>query len=261
MIPIDLSGKRAIVTGVTSGLGLGISVALSRAGAIVYGCGRTPESDSPVLSYRAQTGEVGVPGLYQACDVRDGDALVEFVGQAARTLGGIDIVVSNAGANRFETPDACTIESWQRNLDLNLRSHWLLAKSARPHLERSGSGVILVITSNHGLATMKGCFPYNVAKTGLFGLVRALAIDWGPAIRTVGIAPGFVWTGASEQWFDSFADSAEALRSTIARHPVGRLGTVEDIGSLCCFLASPLAGFITGTTIVADGGRTAILED
>ena len=98
----------------------------------------------------------------------------------------------------------CTEERWQYNLDLNLASHWRLSKLCKPYLEQSGEGVILLMTSNHAFGTIPGCFPYSVTKTAITGLVRNLAIEWGPAIRTVGVAPGFIDTAGNDTWFDSF---------------------------------------------------------
>jgi NAD(P)-dependent dehydrogenase (short-subunit alcohol dehydrogenase family) len=121
--------------------------------------------------------------------------------------------------------------------------------------------VIIVIGSNHAHSTIPGCFPYNVAKCGLTGLVQSLAIEWGPAIRVVGVAPGFIDTPGNQAWFDGFPDPA-AERARVARiHPVGRIGTPWDVGNLCAFLASSLAGFVSGNTILIDGGRSALMLD
>ena len=91
--------------------------------------------------------------------------------------------------------------------------------------------------------------------------MRALALEWAPGIRTVGIAPGFIDTAGNQTWFDSFPDPSAERRRTERLHPVGRLGTAEEIGVLCAFLACPHAGFISGTTLCVDGGRSALLQD
>jgi NAD(P)-dependent dehydrogenase (short-subunit alcohol dehydrogenase family) len=128
-------------------------------------------------------------------------------------------------------------------------------------LKESNNGVIIVMTSNHAYHSIPGCFPYNVTKTALTGLVRALAIEWGPDIRVVGLAPGFIQTEGGEVWFESFADPEAEKDKTIKRHPAGKLGTVEEVGAFCAFLASDYARFITGTTYLMDGGRSAIMQD
>jgi NAD(P)-dependent dehydrogenase (short-subunit alcohol dehydrogenase family) len=121
--------------------------------------------------------------------------------------------------------------------------------------------VVIVISSNHAYATLPNCFPYNVAKAGVTALVQSLALEWGPSIRAVGIAPGFINTAAGDAWFASFPDAAAERLRTAALHPVGRIGEPEEIGALCAFLATPWAGFISGTTLLVDGGRSALLQD
>lgn len=197
--------------------------------------------------------------VYHSVDVTKTEDISRFVELAEHQFGRIDIVVSNAGKNVFKGID-CDEEDWQHNFNLNLRSHWHLAKCCRPALTKS-QGVIIVITSNHAFSTMPGCAPYNISKRALLSLVQSLTIEWGPEIRTVGIAPGFIDTAGNQAWFDSHPDAALSRAKTIAKHPVGRLGRSEEVGDLCLFLSSDAAGFIAGTTIVMDGGRSAIMQD
>jgi len=123
------------------------------------------------------------------------------------------------------------------------------------------TGVIIIITSNHAFSTIPGCFPYNVSKTALTGLVRSLAIEWGPRIRTVGLAPGFIDTPGNQQWFNSFPNPEKERQRTIDLHPVKKLGTPEEAGAWCVFLASDYAAFASGTTYLLDGGRSALMQD
>lgn len=260
-LEINLKGKRALVTGVTSGIGLGVAEVLARAGCDCVGCGRSePESKGAQAFSDAVTG-AGCRAHYFRCDVTDASQIARLADQAITTLGGLDLVVSNAGLNVFRGASDCSEEDWARNIDLNLASHWRLAKAVRPALEKADPGVFLVMTSNHAFHTIPGCFPYNVTKTALLGLVRALCIEWGPQIRVVGVAPGFIETDGNQQWFDTFSDTAEERRRTEALHPVGRIGTPEEVGALCAFLASPMAGFISGSTVEMDGGRSALMQD
>jgi NAD(P)-dependent dehydrogenase (short-subunit alcohol dehydrogenase family) len=181
---------------------------------------------------------------------------------ASQKLGGLDIIVSNAGRNIFKSAAKCTEADWEECLNLDLASHWRLARAARQHLAAAkGTGVIIVIGSNHAWNTISGCFPYNVAKAGLLGLVQSLAIEWGPKIRAVGIAPGFIDTAGNDTWFQSFPDPAAERARTEKLHPVGRIGSVDEIGALCAFLASDHGGFISGTTLLVDGGRSALMQD
>ena len=155
----------------------------------------------------------------------------------------------------------CSEEDWQANLDLNFNSHWRLAQLSQPHLLEAGGGVIIIMGSNHAFSTIPGCFPYSATKAGLLGLVQSIAIEWGPDIRAVGLAPGFIDTRQNKNWFSSFPDPDKERQRTEALHPVKRLGSVEEMGAFCAFLASPYASFATGTTFMVDGGRSALMQD
>ncbi|SIN64393.1 SDR family NAD(P)-dependent oxidoreductase [Chitinophaga niabensis] len=239
-LAIDLKDKIVIVTGSASGIGAGIAAMMEQAGAVVEGC------------------DINAP---RSVDVTDLNALETFVADVIKRRQRIDILVSCAGANVFEGVAQCTTAQWDNNIQLNLSSHWQVAKLCKPYLEQNGNGVIIIITSNHAYSTIPGCFPYNVAKTALTGLVRSLAIEWAPAIRTVGIAPGFIDTPGNQEWFNAHVTPDEEKARTVNLHPVKKLGTPEEIGAWCVFLASPFASFSTGTTYVIDGGRSALMQD
>lgn len=260
-LQIEYKGKVVLVTGVSSGIGLGVAREFARAGASVAGCSRKGPDEAEAQSFCTAVGDEGAEAFYMQVDVTEPAGLKRFVEAAYARFGRIDVVVSNAGVNIFEGTAGCTEERWQYNLDLNLASHWRLARFCKPYLEEHGEGVILLMTSNHAFSSIPGCFPYNMTKTAITGLVRSLAIEWGPAIRTVGIAPGFIDTAGNDTWFNSFADPEAERQRTIALHPVKRIGTVAEVGDLCAYLASPMARFISGTTILMDGGRSALMQD
>lgn len=256
MFQIDLSGKTVLITGCNAGIGMGIARQMAKAGANISGCATAGNDNRFVETIKKQ----GVEVLYTSCDVTKDDELENFVDTTIKTFGRIDVLVSNAGQNMFYGAEATTTEEWNNNIRLNLAAHWKLAQLCRPHLEKH-SGVIIIMTSNHAFNTIAGCFPYNVTKTALTGLVRSLAIEWAPQIRTVGIAPGFIDTPGNQVWFDSFANAAAEKQRTIDLHPVKKLGTVEEIGGWCVFLASEYAAFASGTTYLVDGGRSALMQD
>ncbi|SHG01904.1 SDR family NAD(P)-dependent oxidoreductase [Pedobacter caeni] len=258
-LQIDLKGKNALVTGVSSGIGLGVAKMLARAGCRVTGCALAEADHAAVSLFLETLKKEGTEGHYIQADVRKPEELEQLVAQTTKT-GGIDILVSNAGKNFFEGAAECGEEEWQENMDLNLTAHWRLAKLCRPYLEQS-KGMIIIMTSNHAYHTIPGCFPYNVAKTALTGLVNSLTIEWGPAIRCVGIAPGFIDTPGNQDWFNSFDEPELERQRTIDLHPVKRLGTPEEIGGWCVFLASEYAAFASGTTYLIDGGRNALMQD
>jgi len=261
-LSIDLTDRRALVTGVTSGIGAGIAARLAEAGCDVAGCGRSDADSNGARAFIASVDARGRSPHYIPADVSQPDEPARLVDAAHQALGGLDIVVSNAGRNVFKGAEHCTEANWDACMQLDLASHWRVARAALPNL-RAGetSGVVIVIGSNHAFHSIPGCFPYNVAKAGLLALVQSLAIEWGPAVRAVGVAPGFIDTAGNQAWFDRFPDPAAERRETEQRHPAGRMGTVEEIGALCAFLASDHAGFITGTTLTVDGGRAALMQD
>ena len=261
MLSINLSNRVAIVTGVSSGIGAGVAKVLAQAGCHVAGCALESEKDDCVSDFIRSVVSEGQRAIYQSVDVTNPGALASFVQKAGKTFGHIDIVISSAGANVFKGAEHCTGEEWSQNINLNLASHWHLAKYCKPWLDQSEHGVFEVMTSNHAYASIPGCFPYNVTKTALTGLVRALAIEWGPSVRIVGIAPGFVETPGNDKWFASFPDAEAERQRTISLHPAGKLGTTAEIGAWCAFLASDFAAYATGTTYLIDGGRSALLQD
>jgi NAD(P)-dependent dehydrogenase (short-subunit alcohol dehydrogenase family) len=260
-LAIDLSGKRALVTGATNGVGAGIAEVLARAGCHIAGTGTVAPDHPRAVAFLESIRPHCTQSHYLAGDLTDPTVPARLVQDTVTALGGLDIVISNAGQNSFLGAAATTEQDWQDCMNLNLASHWRLAQAAKPHLENARPGVFLVIGSNHAFRTIPGCFPYNVAKSALTGLVRALAIEWSPSIRVIGVAPGFIDTPGNQSWFDSFPDPAAERLRTCQLHPAGRIGTPEEVGNLCAFLASPLSGFITGDTILMDGGRSALLQD
>lgn len=255
MFSINLTGKTILITGASSGIGQGVAQQMAKAGANISGCAA---SDGHAFVHAMQ--ERGVWALYTACDVTKEKDLQKLVQRTIETFGRIDVLVSNAGQNVFEGAADCDEEHWKQNMELNLASHWRLAKLCKPYLEKN-NGVIIIITSNHAYATIPGCFPYNVTKTALTGLVRSLAIEWGPVIRTIGLAPGFIDTAGNQKWFDSFPDPEKEKQRTIDMHPVKKIGAPEEVGAWCVFLASEYASFASGTTYLLDGGRNALMQD
>ncbi|WP_407438813.1 SDR family NAD(P)-dependent oxidoreductase [Lelliottia sp.] len=251
------SERIVLITGTSQGIGQAIAQTFLDNGDIVIGGAFSEPENAPAV--QQMLADYPQHYFYHPVDVTRTESISAFVTWAENLFGKIDVVVSNAGKNVFKGID-CEESDWEHNFNLNLRSHWYLSKCARPALRKS-KGTILVITSNHAFSTMPGCAPYNISKRALLSLVQSLTIEWGPDIRTVGIAPGFIDTLGNQVWFDSHSDAKLARERTIKKHPVGRIGRPEEVGELCLFLASDKAGFIAGTTIVMDGGRSAIMQD
>jgi len=258
---IALTNYRALVTGVSSGIGAGIADSLAQAGCDIAGCGLEVADSEGAQRFISTVESYGQRAIYQSLDVADANASRSFVDWAAAELGGLDIVVSNAGRNFFKGVEKASDADWEANINLNLAAHWRVAQAAKPYLDKARAPVVIVITSNHMLYTLPNSFPYNVAKAGLVALVQSMAIEWGPHLRAVGIAPGFIDTPLADAWFNEFPDPAAKRKQIEDLHPVGRLGTPQDVGTLCAFLCSPLAGNISGNTILIDGGRNAVMQD
>lgn len=259
-LQIDLKDKVALITGVTSGIGAAIATVFAKAGAHVVGCGRHEAISEEAKRFVNRVNDFEQEALYLQADVTVASDLETLVQQTIDKFGRIDILISNAGANVFEDAANCSEEAWIKNHELNLASHWRLAKLCKPWLDKN-HGVIIIMTSNHAYSSIPGCFPYNVTKTALTGLVRSLAIEWGPTIRTVGIAPGFIDTPGNQNWFDSFPDATKERQRTIDLHPVKKIGSPEEVGAWCVFLASEYASFASGVTYLLDGGRSALMQD
>src|ERR1051325_1816476 len=251
---VDLSNYRALVTGVSSGIGAGIADMLAQAGCDLAGCGLESADSEQAKRFVATVARHGRSAVYRSVDISDPKFARAFVDWAAKQLGGLDVLVSNAGRNFFKGVEKATDADWESNTNLNLAAHWRVVQAAKPYLDKSSAPVVVIITSNHSLYTLPNSFPYNAAKAGLVAMVQSIAIEWGPHIRAIGIAPVFIDTPLADAWFNEFP-APEAKRKQIeGLHPVGRLGTPQDVGALCAFLCSPLAGNISGNTILIDGG-------
>ncbi|MCD2526780.1 SDR family oxidoreductase [Providencia huaxiensis] len=249
------NSRVVVVTGVSQGIGYSICETYLKNGDIVIGCACEPKNKNISLLTEKYTDSF----FYYEVDVSKKNEITNFSKMVSEKFGTINVLVSNAGKNIFKGID-CEEEDWDHNFDLNLKSHWRMAKAFKPSLEKS-NGVIIIITSNHAYHTLPECAPYNISKGALLSLVQSLMLNWGPTIRTVGIAPGFIDTEGNQTYFDSFADSRKARQEIENKHCVKRIGKPEEVGKLCLFLSSSDAGFIAGTTILIDGGRSAVMQD
>lgn len=251
-LAIDLSGRKALVTGVSSGIGLTTAELLARAGCDIAGCALESVDSEEVQNFIHLVESQGRRAHYHQVDLSDPSAPGQWPPAAAEQLGGVDILVSNAGRSIFKGAEPCDDETWQECIDLNLAAHWRVAQAAKPYLEQGTDPVIIAIASIHAYTTVPRGFPYNVAKAGVVALIQSLALEWGPRIRAVGIAPGYIQVRPIP---------LERLDHLAQLHPVGHIGQPENIGSLCAFLASPWSSFTSGSTFLVDGGRVALMED
>ena len=250
-----LLGKSALVTGAGQGIGRGIAEQLALNGACVTIAEineDTGRSTADVLN------EAGHQAQFVKVDIRAENDIQAGIAAHLERFGGLDIVVNNAGQNQHFDASKMSVDEWDRSMSLNLRGAWLCCKHALPNMAERGGGVIISIASVHATMTATNFFPYNVAKSGILGLTRSLALDWGQHnIRAVAVSPGWVRTQPAIDFFEAADDPAAEERRIKELHPVKRIGAPEDIGALVAFLASDEASYITGTAIVIDGGISA----
>jgi NAD(P)-dependent dehydrogenase (short-subunit alcohol dehydrogenase family) len=236
--------KVALVTGASRGIGAAIADRFAREGMRVVGVSRTPfESQTDIECARA---DVSSPS--------DVERVVEGVVQRH---GRLDVVVNNAAIEHEGTVVDTTPEEWDHVMAVNLRSVFLCAKYAIPHLSRT-QGAIINVASVDGLWAEPSLAAYCAAKGGVIALTRAIAIDYGrEGIRCVCICPSYVATDMLEQFYDAQPDPAAARAGAAALHPLGRISTPEDVAALAVWLSSDDASFATGQAYVLDGGLTA----
>ena len=247
---LGLKGKKALVTGGTRGIGRAIADLLVEEGCDVAVCARTPEQvTDAVAAFKAK----GVNAYGEAFDVADGDALAAFVDKAAGALGGLDVFVSNISGAMGGGNDPA---SWRHAVEVDILSTVRGCEAAAPHLEKSGAGSLVVIGTVSAVEVSGPRRPYSAVKAALIPYVKNLARDLAPKnVRANLVSPGTIYFKGGvwnmvEQGMPDFFEGA------LARNPMGRMGTPEEVANATVFLASPRASFITGANLVCDGGIT-----
>lgn len=248
----DLTGKVAIVTGGSRGIGFAIASCYAEAGATVVIANRkAPEGEAAAENIRqAGGGAVGI-----AVDVTSPESVQTLANQVAERFGRIDILVNNAGRAVVKSVLDHSLEDWERVMNTNLRGPFLCCRAIGPYMIKQGKGKIINTAST---ASVRG-FQYNAAyvasKAGLVGLTKVLAIEWGPhKINVNAIAPNFTETEFAK---DFLADDNN-LKGVLNRTPIGRVAQPMDMVGLALFLASDASDYVTGQTIFVDGGWTAM---
>lgn len=249
----DLTGRVAIITGGSRGLGQEMAEGLAEAGASLMLCARREQWLTPTLEeMRAQ----GFRVEGQLCDVSNPQHVEAVITATMAAFGKIDILINNAGVSWGERPETMAIEQWKKVLDTNLTGAFLFAQAAGREMLKAGSGSIINIASVAGLrsATHGPHYAgYVASKAGLMGLTRELAATWGPSgIRVNAIAPGFFHSRLA----DAVIQFAEPQIQ--ARNPIPRVGAAGELKGVALFLASDASSYITGQTIAVDGGGTIV---
>ncbi|MGJ4954151.1 3-hydroxybutyrate dehydrogenase [Bradyrhizobium sp. HKCCYLRH2015] len=258
-----LSGKVAVITGSTSGIGLGIARALAGAGAhvVLNGFGAPQDIDRMRSDIAA---EFGVRTGYAAADMMQPAAIEQMINDALHEFGRIDVLVNNAGIQHVAPLEEFPVDKWNAIVAINLSSAFHTIRLALPSMRRNGFGRIVNVASAHGLVASPFKSAYVAAKHGIIGLTKVAALEAAEiGITCNAICPGYVYTPLVEAQIDGQARSHGISRDQVirdvllAQQPNKRFATVEEIGALAVFLASDAAASITGVALPVDGGWTA----
>ena len=258
-----LKGKVAIVTGSTSGIGLGIATAFAQQGAdiVLNGFGDAVEIEKLRAGLASQH---GVKVLYDGADLSRGEAVRQLVANIVQSLGRVDILVNNAGIQHTALIEDFPVEKWDAILALNLSAVFHGTAAALPHMKKQGWGRIINIASAHGLVGSASKSAYVAAKHGVVGLTKVTALETaGSGITANAICPGWVRTGLVEKQITALAEKDHVDQDAAAREllsekqPSLQFVTPEQLGGTAVYLASDAAAQVTGTTISVDGGWTA----
>ncbi|KAA3632995.1 MAG: SDR family NAD(P)-dependent oxidoreductase [Proteobacteria bacterium] len=247
----DLSGRVALVTGASAGIGRAISEALAEAGATVaVAARRAPQLAETVASVTENGGRAHAVTV----DLERNDAIRQLVTEVSSKLGEPDILVNCAGVNLREPSDRITDESWNRTVNINLKVPFFLARELIPGMKRKGWGRVINIASLQSRRAFPDSIPYGASKGGIEQLTRAMAEAWSrDGINCNAIAPGFFPTDLTRAVFDDPDRRDWAANQTA----IGRNGALEDLHGTAIFLASKASDYVTGQTIFVDGGFTA----
>ena len=253
-----MNQKVAVVTGGASGIGRGCAFRLAGDGYRVVVVDINGEGGQKTVDQiRKDDGEA----FFVESDIGEPDAFPQIVDAVAGRWDSLHVLVNNAGLDYHEPLGEMSIEAWDRCLAVDLRSVAFSAQAASGIMERSGGGAIINIASVMAWYTFPSYSAYTASKAGLIGLTRTLSLELGPlGIRVNAIAPGFIDTGAWERVLADMENAEEFAASVSALHAVGRRGKPADIAGAVAFLSGEDASFITGQTLVVDGGLTAQLR-
>lgn len=239
----DLTGKSALITGASGGIGAAIATALHGAGATVA------LSGTRVEPLEALKGELGERAHVLPCNLSDAEAVTALPGQAAEAMGGVDILVNNAGITRDNLFMRMSEEEWAQVLEVNLTATMRLCKGVIRGMMKARWGRIVNISSVVGATGNPGQANYAASKAGMVGMSKSLAYEVASRGITVNcVAPGFITTAMTDKLTD---DQKTAI---LAQVPAGRMGEAAEIGAAVLYLASPEAGYVTGSTLHVNGG-------
>ena len=249
---MDFQGKVAVVTGGGSGIGEAAVRAFAERNATVAVVDRNAEAGRNIVSELKQKGS---KAKFFSADVSSGSQVEQLIPQIVSELGGIDVLVNNAGIQRYGTVTSLSEAEWDEVMNINLKSAFLMAKFAIPEMIKRGGGAIVIIGSAQSVAALRNSAHYIVSKHGLLGLARSIALDYGDQnIRANCVLPGAIDTPVL-RWSASLDPNPEKVLEACDRmHIRGKMGRPEEVANVIVFLASDLASFVTGSAVMVDGG-------
>jgi len=250
-----LTGKKAIVTGGSSGIGRAAAILLAQAGAAVSIVDLDERSGEAVVR---QIVEAGGKAMFVRGDVSLAEDCQDAVQETVEALGGVDILFNNAGIVRRATVTELSEEDWDHVMAVNVKSMFLMSKYTIPFMEKAGSGSIVNNASGWGLTGGARAAAYCASKGAVVNLTRAMALDYGPkSIRVNCIAPGDTDTSMLRNEARQLGQPEAAFLKESAGRPLGRIGRPEEVAAAVLYLASEAASFVTGAILVVDGGGLA----
>jgi NAD(P)-dependent dehydrogenase (short-subunit alcohol dehydrogenase family) len=243
VITLDFAGKVVLVTGGSRGVGRGIAERFLAAGAKVVVCGRSEPESLPKAA--------GNEAIFLPADVREAEQVDRLVSATLERRGRLDVLVANAGGAPAVDAASVSPRFHEKIIALNLIAPLHCAQRANAAMQgQPGGGVILFITSVSGMRPSPGTAAYGAAKAGLISLAQSLAVEWAPQVRVAAVAAGMVRTEQSHLHYGDDAGIA-AVGATV---PLGRIAEPSDVGDACLYLASPLARYVSGATLLLHGG-------
>jgi 3-oxoacyl-[acyl-carrier protein] reductase len=250
-----LQGKAALITGASRNIGRAIALAFAAEGADLALNTRTNQAELDAVATECK--KHGVRAMSLLGDIANPAAVDAMVGRATTELGGIDVLVLNAAIRPHKALGETSIEEWHRVLGVNLHSAFYLTRALAPAMAARGRGSIVALGGLSALTGRPNTVAVTAAKTGLLGLVRALAAELGPAgVRVNMVLPGLIDTERRyAEWYPEFLETPPGSATQLKNIPLGRLGRPEDIAEACVFLASDASSYVTGDTLRVMGGR------
>jgi len=249
-----LAGRVVLVTGAARGIGAATARRALTDGALVG----LLDIDGEGLRAAVAEGSGGDRCLPVVADISREADVARAVAAVRDRFGPVDVLVNNAGVNAGHDAASMSEQEWDRVFAVDLKGAWFCCKHVLPDMRARRSGSIVNIASVHARLTTAGMFPYAAAKSGLVGLTRSLALDVAPdGIRVNAVCPGWTRTRLVDEFYAQAADPVATERAVLAAHPLGRIGTPEEIANVVCFVASDEASFMTGSELYVDGGLSA----